>query len=158
MASVKRTTIKFRQGRLKFGDAAKQKFIEIYRNTGRWNYSAEAAGVSGQTVKEHMKSDEEFRLAVEEAKALYADSIEKEIQRRGVEGWEEPVFNYKDGSVLGVVRKFSDRMLEMLAKRHIAEYRERTTGDVNVGGVLVVNAPPLSAEEWSEKHKKKIEE
>ena len=53
-----------------------------------------------------------------------------------------------------VVRRFSDKMLEMLAKKNMREYRDNRQVDVNVtGGVLAI--PTLAAqtvEDWEDKY------
>ena len=54
-------------------------------------------------------------------------------RRRAIDGFEEPVFY--QGAVVGAVRKYSDRMLELLLKGHAPEkYKDRVqhSGDVKV--------------------------
>lgn len=146
----KKTSFRYRRSVRLDGDRRKV-FLQHLRKTGLLWVSADLAGVSGYTVKLHMKDDEDFRTQVEEAMNLYRDSIESEIHRRGIEGVDEPVFH--QGIKVALVRKFSDRMLELHAKRHIAAYRDKVTADVNMGGgVLVVTGKPESAEEWAKKY------
>ena len=81
------------------------------------------------------------------------DAVEAEIRRRGVEGWDEPVF--QGGKRVGVIRRYSDRMLEILAKAHRPKFRENTRVEVSgpAGGpvqatvtmVDVVNAAARAA-------------
>ena len=67
--------------------------------------------------------DPDFALAWDEAVNIAADALEREAWRRAVEGFEEPV-HYR-GEVVGYVKKYSDRMLELLLKAHRPEkYRE----------------------------------
>jgi hypothetical protein len=40
--------------------------------------------------------------------------LEAEARRRAVQGWDEPVFH--QGRKVGTIRKYSDRMLEILLK------------------------------------------
>jgi len=71
----------------------------------------------------------------EEAYENGTDVLEDEAHRRAVDGWDEPKF--WQGDEIGVVRKFSDRLLEMLLKaRKPEKYRERS--DVNVTGDMTV--------------------
>jgi hypothetical protein len=42
------------------------------------------------------------------------DALEREAWRRAVEGFDEPV--HYQGEVVGYVKKYSDRMLELLLK------------------------------------------
>lgn len=86
---------------------------------------------------------------VKKAMAVYADRIESAIHTRAIEGWLEPV--YFMGTVVGFKRKFSDSLLELHAKRHIKEYRDKSSLDVQVsGGALVVPAPAMDADAWLE--------
>lgn len=128
-------------------------YLEQLAKTGRKADSARAAGVSLQTVRNHMKNDPTLSDEVEDALEFYKDTLRKEIHRRGVEGVEEPVFY--QGAECGAVRKYSDRMLELEAKRHMPEYRDKQQLDVNhKGGVLVVPTtaePDESVDKWSER-------
>lgn len=85
------------------------------------------------------------------AKALdcYRLRIEAAVHNRAIEGWLEPVYNTATGALIGYKRRFSDRMLELLAKRHIPEFREAQSVDVQVSsGALIVPAPAISEERW----------
>jgi len=138
-------------GLVKLDKARKQKFLKVYCDLGRINEAARAVDVCPETVRVARKEDEEFALAFATAHQDFLDKLEKECYRRAVDGWDQPV--YQQGAKVGVVRKFSDRMLELMLKRHIPEYRDRQTVDMNLsGGVLVVPGIPMSAEEWEEQH------
>lgn len=146
----KKSSMKYSRG-VKLTEARREIFLKHYRKTGALWISADAAHVSGFTVRLHMKEDDEFRHRVEEALNQYRDSLEREIHRRGVEGVDEPVFH--QGIKVAMVRKYSDKLLEFHAKRHIAAYRDKVTADVNLGGgVLVVTPKPESDEEWEKKY------
>jgi hypothetical protein len=166
----------------KFKPEAKLQFLMELANTGRKIHSAALAGVSRQTVSDHLRDDPEFQEAYDEALETYAESVRLEVRRRGVEGWLEPVYHqgvqgmtplldpkgeYVMETVLvdeympdeegkpratggkvsitrpklvpAFIRKYSDRMLELEAKRVDPGYREKGTIDMNVkGGILVV--------------------
>lgn len=132
---------------------ARAAYLEHLSQTGRKTDSARAAGVSLQTVRNHMKLDPTLADEVEDALEVYKDSLRAEIHRRAVEGVEEPV--YYQGAVCGSVTRYSDRMLELEAKRHMPEYRDKNTVDVNhKGGVLVVPVDTTakddeSVEQWA---------
>ena len=136
-----------------FSEEAKAKFLEVYAETGRLTYAAECALVCGQTVRRHLKSDPEFAAAFEEAKQMYGDKIQKEIERRAMEGWDEPIINFRDNTIVDTVRKYSDRLLELASKRYIPEYRDKLEIDATVNaGVLVVTTPEqISPEDWAAK-------
>ena len=81
------------------------------------------------------------------------NKLEREAYRRGVVGVETPIINNKTGQVLGHVRKYSDRLLELLLKKADPYgYGNRTQLELNVNaGVLVVPAA-ASQEKGSKDH------
>lgn len=77
----------------------------------------------------------------------YRESLEAEVHRRAVDGWDEPV--YQKGEMVGLIRRHSDRMLELLIKKNIPEYRDKVSVDASVkGGVMVVPATAQTMDEW----------
>jgi len=147
----------------KFDDDARKRFLAFYEQHGLLYQAALAAGVCAQTVKNHLKDDEAFSAQFDEVKGRFRDRVEEEIHRRAIEGYDEYVTcgkgvvmdpNVPEGQPARILtqRRFSDRLLEFHAKRHIPEYRDKSTVDVNVtGGVLLIPAG-MSAEEWKLKH------
>lgn len=127
----------------RFTDAAKDRALAAFAQSGVKYLAAAAAGVSGETVRQHLRTDEVFAEAWEDAYGEYQARLVAEIHRRGVEGTLEPVIGRvgkdEDG-VITYVRRYSDRLLEFEAKRHMPEYRDKQQVDMNVtGGVLVVH-------------------
>lgn len=124
-------------------------------NYGVITHACMSKGVSSRTLEELVKQYPALMDLKDEAKNLYRDKVSRAVHNRAIEGWLEPVF-YK-GSLVGFVRKFSDRMLELQAKRYIPEYRDRSAMDVNVaGGVLVVNGEGIPDKEaWLEEQRKR---
>jgi hypothetical protein len=59
------------------------------------------------------------------------DAIRDEVRRRAIEGWDESV--YQRGQLVGHVRKFSDALLMMEAKRRDPSYRENPHVEVTGG-------------------------
>jgi len=134
-----------------------QAYLDEVARTGLLMRSAAVADVSYQTIKRNREEHDEFEAAVQEALDVYRETIEAEIHRRGMEGVETPVFGSLGANagtgVVGHVRKYSDKLLELHAKRHIAAYREKAQIDANItGGVLLVREPPESEEEWRKRH------
>lgn len=128
-------------------DDIKVKYIERLTKTGLLAQTALDVGVSIETARIHRNNDEEFGAAVDFALDVYRDSISSEVHRRGIEGVRTPVFYM--GRQCGTIRKYSDKMLEMHAKRHIPEYRDKVEIDAHFsGGVLVIPAGTQSVEEW----------
>ncbi len=72
-----------------------------------------------QWARKDAKFRQQLVLASEEA----ADRLEAAAIERGVDGWEEPV--YQRGELVGSVRKYSDTLLAMLLKgAKPAKYRD----------------------------------
>jgi 5-methylcytosine-specific restriction endonuclease McrA len=93
--------------------------------------AAQAIGISRRTAFNWKRANAEFAVDWEEAYESGSDLIEDEIKRRGVEGWDEPVF-YK-GEECGAIRKFSDTLLIFQAKaRRPEKYRENVKMDVHI--------------------------
>ena len=143
---------------VRFTDELKKRFVDLLAQYGVYWKCAKAVGVSAYTVTLHKKDDEEFAEACELAMSVFRDSIEETIIDRAVHGWEEPVYSQRLGTQIGTIHRFDNKLLELLAKRHIPEYRDKQQIDHNVsGGVLVAPASPASAEDWEDKHRKQVE-
>jgi hypothetical protein len=94
------------------------------------------------TFKDARVNDPEFAAAWGEAVETARADIEHEIFRRAQEGYEEPVYGgrYKE-EVVGTVRRYSDRLLELRARAMLPAYRDaaalnvnkRVTHDLDVG-------------------------
>ena len=134
-------------GRLKLTDKRKELYLVALRATGLKGKSAEAIGMTPEAILNHIKSNPEFEVECKQALNSHCDIIESEIFRRAITGNKKPV--YYQGAECGYVREYSDRMLELYAKRHIPEYRDKHQVDMNVtGGVLVVPELAESSQEW----------
>lgn len=80
-----------------------------------------------------LADDEDFRADYDAARGRDHEDIRAEIRRRAIDGVPEPVF-YR-GTVVGEVAKFSDRMLELMARAVVPEYRDTKSVDITTGGV-----------------------
>lgn len=130
-----------------FTEEVQQEFLRIYAATGLLQKSARAVGHHPNTVRYRRTADPEFDAAVHQAKQDFCETIEAEIVRRGRVGVDKPVF--QRGEQVGVVREYSDMLLLALAKRHMPEYRDKHTVDVNhTGGVLVVPGIATDSYAW----------
>ncbi len=112
-----------------FNDEVKLLFIRHYATSGRLNFSATACGVSLYAVNYARKTDPIFKEAVAEAAGYFRDLLIGEMFRRGVTGYDEDVVCGKDRDQTIKVKKYSDKMLEMLAKVHMPEL-QRKQGEV----------------------------
>ena len=91
-----------------------------------------SAGGAMTTFKNARERDPAFAAAWTEAVEAARAEIEHEIYRRSTEGYEEPVFGgrYKE-VVVGTVRKYSDRLLELRARAVLPAYRDAASMNVN---------------------------
>lgn len=129
--------------------------LEAYAQFGTYATAAKAAGVCPQTIKNHMKTDLDFEEGMKIAEGEFRDKLEREAYRRAVEGVDEPVFSQKLGTQIGVIRRYSDGLLQFIMKKWMPEYREKVQADVNIsGGVLVLaESRAVSEEEFDARFK-----
>lgn len=114
------------------GNMQKQKqatFLQEFAKSGNILHAARQAGIDRTTHYDWLKKPEyAARYAVAEADAL--EVLEGEAIRRGLVGYDEPVFGKLPGhetgtGQVGVVRKFSDNLLMFVLRARAPErYRE----------------------------------
>ena len=108
-------------------------FAERYATNGfNFQAAAKSIGRDPKAVRRHLKTDEWFAEAFEEAKAEMRDAARAEIVRRAIDGVERNV--YFQGVLLETVRDYSDSLLALMAKAILPEYREQSQIDVTTGG------------------------
>lgn len=76
--------------------------------------AANAAGISRRLIFLWREKDKAFDAACNEAHQAGIDAMEDEALRRAVQGTDRPV--YQQGMLVGYVREYSDRLLEMNLK------------------------------------------
>jgi hypothetical protein len=117
---------------------AKERFLEAFAKTGIVGVSLEAAEVSRQTYYMWQEHDEEFSLAVNQAREASNDVIRQEILRRAIEGVDKPI--YYQGELVDVVKEFSDILLIFHGKAKMAEYRDKVavehSGTVTIADII----------------------
>lgn len=93
------------------------------------------------TFADECQRDPEFALAWGEAIEVARAEVEHEIYRRSTEGVDEPVFGgkYRE-QIVGTVRKYSDRLLELRARALLPAYRDAAALNVNKRVVHDVDA------------------
>jgi hypothetical protein len=90
----------------------KRTFLETLETGATVTDASRAAGHPRQTFYENRPLDPDFAAAWDDAyHGAGADALIAEAQRRAVAGWDEPVF--QRGEEVGVVRRYSDRLLEL---------------------------------------------
>lgn len=131
------------------------RFCEAYAKTGRKKHAADVAEISLNTIQRYLSADPIFKDMFHEAQSFYRDHIAEEVYRRAVEGVDKAIIGgqFRD-EILGYEKIYSDRLLELEAKRVDPGYRDRGNIDIAVkeGGVLVI-AQPGSTDEWENKFK-----
>lgn len=129
-------------------------FCEHLSILGRVTHAARASGVSPLTVKAAEKNDPSFAEMVGLAQMEYRDKVAAEVYRRAIEGYDVPIIGGKDKDrVVALERRYSDRLLEMEAKRVDSGYREKQSLNIGQsGGVIVINAAPTDKEPWRDKY------
>lgn len=137
--------------------AIQREFVAAVAETGVMVRSATKLGLSYAVIENYRRTHPEFDVAVREAQRKFGERLEAEAIRRGATGFKKPVF-YK-GQQVAEVTEYSDPLLLAALKKHVPEYRERITADVNLrGGVLVVPGVAPTEADWAESHGTKIEE
>ena len=124
---------------IRFDDILKRRFLKAFAETGRLMPSAHSVGIARHTIYKHRKLDPVFNLAYDEAIATFRDNLEREMYRRGVEGWDEPIIGGRNrDQVVCTVKKYSDKMLSMLAIKHIPDMSptNKTQIDHKVSGTI----------------------
>lgn len=104
--------------------------------------SPHSTGGAATTFQDERQRNAEFAAAWDEALEMARADVEHEIYRRSTEGYDEPVFGgkYRE-QVVGTVRRYSDRLLELRARALLPAYRDaaaltvnkRVTHDVDIG-------------------------
>lgn len=127
------------------------KYLLQLANTGLKVAAAEGTGHTYDAFLKYRRRDDEFEADCLAAMEVFKESLENAAVTRARDGIDEPV--YQGGVQVGTKRKYSDKLLELLLKRHRPEFRDRAILDHNVtGGVLLVGNPQQTIEDWEKKH------
>lgn len=137
-----------RPDQIKFDDEMKGRFLEQILMHGKRALAAQAAGVSMQTVRNHMKIDPEFAELFDQALQERADRVTRQIEEEALEGFEEPIFHAKTGELLGTKRVYETPIRLAILRRYDPEYKDRSESTV-VGAIGVLVAPAqMSPHDW----------
>jgi hypothetical protein len=101
---------------------------------------AQAAGVSRETLRVHIKDDPEFKEEIDNLVEQRNLSLEKAAHRRAVKGVIRNKYD-KDGNLIEKERVYSDRLLEKLLEANNPEkFRPSRDqgGQAGIGGVLLI--------------------
>ena len=109
----------------------REKFLEALAAGWSVRHAATLTTHAFQRWYELRAADEEFAEAWAQAVEQGTQRIEDEMLRRGVEGWDEPVF--QKGELVGHIRRYSDQMLAQLHRiRRPDLYRDALTPPVTI--------------------------
>ena len=98
-----------RAGQIVREEKADEAFFSALADGLSVTQASREAGYSRKGVYKFRRRDPEFARRWVEALAIGFDLVMEEVERRGRDGFEEPVF-YK-GRVVGVRQRYSDRLL-----------------------------------------------
>lgn len=131
-----------------FDDHRKAEWLAIIRECGKRAIANTKLGVHRTTIEKHLKNDEDFRQAFEDAMLVFRESLVAEAVRRGVRGVDEPIYNRgrraldihpedaerlqqleEEGKqprlIPATVRRYSDSLLHALLKAHHPEFADK---------------------------------
>lgn len=115
-----------------------EKYIDALRETGLEGRARTEARVPRSLVETRYRNDPEFQDAVDDALDKWADKLEAEAFRRGVEGIDKGV--YYQGEKVDTEKQYSDSLLSrMLEARRKGYGKEVKITGAGAGGALVVN-------------------
>lgn len=106
------------RARKKFGPETNTRwhaaFLKTLAADGRICEGLRVVGVTSKTLQEHRSKFPEFNEAMKDVQEVWYDNAEREVYARGVEGWNEPV--YQGGKKVGNKKMKSDACLLFLLK------------------------------------------
>jgi hypothetical protein len=123
----------------------KKAFCRAYAQLGTVTHACQQIGVVHATVDLWRTSDPEFVKEFEQAAVEYVHKLEREADRRGVEGIDKGIY-YK-GEKVDVEREYSDTLLIFRLKRLDPAYRERTEISGPGGGPILIKEVRIHAPE-----------
>lgn len=138
--------------KIEITDKQRQAFLDIVHAdpTAGTAKALRQAGVKGSRgqLRRLVKDDDELAQDARDARGYGDNTIRAEIKRRAIEGVVEPVFGSLGGDsgsgIVGEKRVYSDRLLGMMAKAYLPEYREKIEHTVE-GSVEVANSDVAAA-------------
>ena len=137
--------------RLKWTEELEQKCIDVMMEKGTKKAVIDALEIDYHRLNKHLRENKGFAEAFLEAEEYYVDTLEEEIHRRAVTGYEEPVFG-KEGQI-GTIKRYSDRLLEVAIKGRRDKYRNnfnKSGVDGSNVGVIVIQSPGTkTAKDWA---------
>ena len=115
-------------------ETARAKFIASFRTEANVSLACARARIARSTAYEWRENDPEFAALWQDAEQDANDAIRREMYRRGVEGWDEPVVSagmlvLHQGKPV-TIKRYSDTLIMALAKARMPEFRDKQSLDV----------------------------
>lgn len=130
--------------------AARRRFLEVLATTGNVSAAARAVGLARSSAYRLRQKDAAFAAAWEDAEQEAVDLLEQEARRRALEGVSEPLLGGgklirdDDGRIM-TIRRYNDRLLEMLLKAHRPEkFRDRAESHATGAEPRAGALPPVT--------------
>lgn len=140
---------KLQAARLKFDDAAKDRYLTVLAKTGFKTRAALAAGVSCQTVATHAENDPDFAEAMQGALEQYHARFMEHWDTLVYEGTDEPMIGGKDKDEVVCYKKvYPTNLIAMEARRVEPGFKERSEIDIKGGGGVLVVPANADPDEW----------
>ena len=98
---------------------------------------AEAAGIDRDYHYYWLKSDENYRLAFEQARQMAGDKAEDEVVRRGIEGFDHPIIY--EGKITGTYKAYSDNLAMFFLKGLRPERYRDNQAEITLQGPTQIN-------------------
>lgn len=106
-----------------------ERFLTLIANGHTIKSACEDLDIARSTIFKWRREEESFDAAYLTAQEEWQDTIRAEIYRRGVRGVRRTKLQ---GGRLIIEREYSDRMLELLAKGNLPEYRSTDQPQINI--------------------------
>lgn len=128
----------------------KSAFIEALKKRVFVSPAAEDAGIDRTTVYLWREEDAEFKRAWDDVDRMNTDKLKSEAFRRAAVGVDEPVYGrvkewdkvakryVEKTGVVGTVKRYSDKLMELMLKARDPEFREAVRHDINLQFVEVL--------------------
>jgi len=100
-----------------------QAFLQAYLQEGTVFHAAKQAGIARRSHYDWYEDDPAYKEAFDDVYNSYTEILEREADRRGKDGVDEPVFYL--GEECGKVRKYDSSLLMFRLKKRDPSYRER---------------------------------
>jgi len=140
----------FRAPPLPLTDEVLEVFLDALRQTGRESTAAEAAGTTPSRIRELRKKDKIFDERASDARSGWVDEVlVRSAITRATEGVSRPIIGgFNKDRVVATEKVYSDGLLKSLLEANDPRFRKAEDQNPVTGGVLIIPAPPVSADTW----------